>query len=694
MIAIGTRAHSTAMAWAILGIALGASARMPASAAVPSAGGGSPPRLAGRAPAEARPSPSAQSPSAPTATPLAELLGPGRVLAYIKQTLDWYRQMQSLGARPRFAGDADARARLQTVSLDAVRLAFDYGHAAAAALALRGSAAGAPSPAGAPTRLDQAAARVDLRMAALESQIAAVGARLARAPAKQRRALEAQRAALMASLALERQVDSAVDALQRFQDSTLAPSSTGALGLEGEIETLQRSVPEVLTASVGVPGRARARPSAETARVGAVGESPGTAQPDVPSQSAATAAPLQAESAGIVTLIGEWVDLEGDARRLSAVSAATRSLRRRLDAVHAPLRDEARELVRTPTPPLDTGNVAELETARSALAAATARFKSLSRLLVPLAEESLSLADAQDVLSQWSESLDASKATIARYLLTQVAVLVAWIVAVLVVSETWRRALFRYLHDARRRSHFQTLRRVTVAVSLVLVLVFGLVAQIGSLATYVGFLTAGLAVALQNVILAIFAYFLLIGRYGVRIGDRITVVGVTGRVAEIGLIRIYLIELAGPELRPTGRLVVLSNAVLFQPQAMFKQIPGADYLWHGIAVTLAVNADVAAAQKRLRSAIDAVYEKYRPQIEKRHAAEKYLVDFDTSMPWPEVSVRFTEQGLKFEIRYPVETDQAVLVDREMLDALRAALAAAPALPVAASGEPALEPSAG
>jgi hypothetical protein len=32
----------------------------------------------------------------------------------------------------------------------------------------------------------------------------------------------------------------------------------------------------------------------------------------------------------------------------------------------------------------------------------------------------------------------------------------------------------------------------------------------------------------------------------------LTIAGVTGSVVEIGLVRIYLMELAGPDFRPTG----------------------------------------------------------------------------------------------------------------------------------------------
>jgi small-conductance mechanosensitive channel len=175
------------------------------------------------------------------------------------------------------------------------------------------------------------------------------------------------------------------------------------------------------------------------------------------------------------------------------------------------------------------------------------------------------------------------------------------------------------------------------------------------------------------------AYFFLIGRYGVRVGDRITLAGVTGRVVEIGLIRIYLMELTGPELRSSGRMVVLSNAVLFQPTALFKQMPGGDFFWHTILLTLAPTADVQAAEKRLTDAADSVYEKYRPAIEQQHAALQRFIDFETASPKPEVYVRLTDKGLECTVRYPVEPARAATIDQKMLSALREAQQKAPEL---------------
>src|SRR5205807_5960407 len=148
--------------------------------------------------------------------------------------------------------------------------------------------------------------------------------------------------------------------------------------------------------------------------------------------------------------------------------------------------------------------------------------------------------------------------------------------AVAALAELWRKTILRYVHDPRRRYQFLLLRKVVLWFLICLVIAFAFASQLGSVATFAGLLTAGIAVALQNVILSIAGYFFLIGRYGVRVGDRVNINGVTGDVVDIGLVRLQLMELTpGPAPRPTGRVVAFSNAVVFQAgSGMFKQIPG------------------------------------------------------------------------------------------------------------------------
>jgi small-conductance mechanosensitive channel len=261
---------------------------------------------------------------------------------------------------------------------------------------------------------------------------------------------------------------------------------------------------------------------------------------------------------------------------------------------------------------------------------------------------------------------------------------------VLVLSEVWRRVTFRYIGDPRRRRQFLVLRRVVIGFLVGLVLIFGFVTQFSSLATFAGFITAGIAVGLQAVLLSVAAYFFIIGRYGIRVGDRISVAGITGDVVDIGLVRMYVMELAGTGLDfyPTGRIVVFSNSVLFQTGTpLFKQIPGTEYAWHEVVVTIAPNGNYKFVQEKLMAVVAEVYSKYRDEIERQHAAVERRVDIQVDVPRPEARLQFAEGGLELMIRYPVEIRRAPDTDEEMTRRVLDLIAKDETLKMAVSGIP-------
>jgi small-conductance mechanosensitive channel len=261
---------------------------------------------------------------------------------------------------------------------------------------------------------------------------------------------------------------------------------------------------------------------------------------------------------------------------------------------------------------------------------------------------------------------------------------------ILVLAEVWRRITFRYVPEYPRRKQFLVLHRVAIGFLCTVVLILGFISDFRSLATFTGFLTAGIAVSLQAVLLSFAAYFFIIGRYGIRVGDRISIAGITGDVVDIGLVRLYLMELAGTGLDfyPTGRIVVFSNAVLFQPSTpLFKQIPGADYAWHEVVMLVTPDGNHQAAQEKLMAVVNAVYSNYREEIESQHASIEGRVDIQVAVPHPQVRLQFAEAGLELLVRYPVEIRNAPKMDEEMTRKVLELIATDPELKAAVSGTP-------
>ena len=592
------------------------------------------------------------------------------ILDHLEQTIAWYRHMQSI---EQATNDVLVRQNVRQASLKALQLAFDFARAEVALVASDAQTSPNPANSGS-SNLQQAATRAADRVSGVEARIADLDAAITKASESQRRLLQAQRKQLSAELDVAQGIQSTIQTLISFSGN-LGASGGVAAGLAGQIDELERSAPEARHEK-------RANVTAN-------------AQPPAPATSSPVAPPpvFQPASRGIIGLIADLFSIHSRRRQFMELRKETDSLVANGDRLRAPLLAEMRTSIHRTDEILNVApaqNTSDVETTQRELTALSARIKQVSAATVPLAEQGIAAGTTRSYLQESVNDLDDDRAKAARYLLVRMVMLAGAILAILVVSEAWRRATFRYVTDSRRRRQFLMLRRIAVTGAVIVTVMIGFVTEFGSLATYAGFATAGLAVALQSPILSMVAYFFLIGRYGIRVGDRVTISGVTGDVLEIGLVRIYLMEL-GPNLESTGRVVVFSNAVIFQPAAaLYKQMPGIDYAWRTVTLTLSGESDFKLAEAKLNAAVDSVYQQYRERIERQYRMVEKAIDVNVSAPRPESRLRFTDSGLQVIIRYPAELKDAAATDDRVMKALYDAIAGEPKLQFAPSGRPTIQ----
>jgi small-conductance mechanosensitive channel len=289
-----------------------------------------------------------------------------------------------------------------------------------------------------------------------------------------------------------------------------------------------------------------------------------------------------------------------------------------------------------------------------------------------LSQEIVVLDQSRSNLLEWKRSLANESAAMLRVLIFRVLGIAIALGVIVGLSQAWRRLTFRYVRDPRRRRQFLLLRRFVMGFLIGVVLILGFVSEFSSLATFAGFVTAGIAVGLQTVLLSVAAYFFVIGRYGIRVGDRITVAGVTGDVIDVGLVRLYIMELAGTgvDLYSSGRIAVFSNSVLFQATTpLFKQLPGTQYMWHEVVLPLAPGADYGPLQKTILGTVEAVYKDsklmpgaYQPELE-------HDMEIMVTAPTPHQQLQFADSGLELVVRYPVDLRRASEVDDKITRAL-------------------------
>jgi small-conductance mechanosensitive channel len=602
---------------------------------------------------------------------------PSQIVQFVSQTIDWYRQTQQeqhIATQPE---DLGFIADNQRIAAQVVRLAFDFARAEEQKQA-KTSKTNAPVTSNANLsqydRLSAAAARADQLVQDTQAELESIQRALETAPAAKRRHLQTQIAELQSELGLFQARQQTLHGMLDFASG--ASGTGGATSLRGQIEELARAVPPAVSGTAANEPGAPAEPE-PTLKPGDRGSKPA--------------------DNGMWALIGNLFRLSSKRTFLSNDLRVTQELESSSKQLRSPFGAHVRQLIQSGdqlAKEADTSDQAGLVQQKQRLDALTVEFKQLSALIVSLRKQAILLDLYERSLSNWKAEVTTELKQSAKEVVLRLGGLAIALAVVLAVGEVWKRAIFRYVHDVRRRYQFLLMRKVALWCGVALVLVFAFVTELGAVATFAGLITAGVALALQNVIVSMVGYFFLIGKYGIRVGDRVQVGAVTGEVVDIGLVRFHLMELSGgtADSEPTGRVVAFSNAVVFQATSgLFKQIPGTSFIWREIVLKFAPESDHRAIRDRVREAIDTAFADYRDGLERqRRQMEMSLTSVSASELKPRASVHFTTSAIQVLIRYPVVMEKATEVDERVIGEIFAAVDREPKLKLINSEIPALK----
>jgi small-conductance mechanosensitive channel len=291
---------------------------------------------------------------------------------------------------------------------------------------------------------------------------------------------------------------------------------------------------------------------------------------------------------------------------------------------------------------------------------------------VPLSKEAVLLTQYRHNLTRWRESIRNQYADALKALGARLGLLLGLLAMVFIAAELWRRAVLRYVREARRRYQLLLVRKIVLWALTIAIVGYTSVSELGSFVTFAGLITAGVAVAMQSVLVSVVGYFFLIGKYGIRIGDRVQIGSVTGEVIDLGLVRMHLMELGGQgPLAPTGRVVAFANSIVFQASGgLFKQIPGVNLAWHEITFTLPPSGDYAAIKDRITSTVAAIVGEYRIEIERQTQEIQRTASFRSGASvQPQVQLQFSSAEVQVLVRYPVSLEHAAEMDERVSQAV-------------------------
>ena len=211
----------------------------------------------------------------------------------------------------------------------------------------------------------------------------------------------------------------------------------------------------------------------------------------------------------------------------------------------------------------ETSDLLSLREQKSHLDAITVELKELSPVIVALDKQKVLLAEYESHLPPWRIAVAGQYKQAWKELLIRMTAVLSIIGLLLAISRLSQRFTLRHVHDPNRRRFIGMSHQFLTLFAITVVMVFALASDLRSVATYFGLLSAGLLLALENVILATLGSLLLVGKRGIRIGDRVQVSGVTGDVIDMGLLQFQLREFDVENGRYTGHVATFSNSLVF-----------------------------------------------------------------------------------------------------------------------------------
>lgn len=251
-----------------------------------------------------------------------------------------------------------------------------------------------------------------------------------------------------------------------------------------------------------------------------------------------------------------------------------------------------------------------------------------------------------------------------RLLLTLI--LIAVLVVIRYALHYLVRLVRRFSWAERFRFWFHQAVNLATAAFFIVGLISIWVGPNSHLATVGGLIAAGVAFALQNFIIAIAGYFVILRGKSFSIGDRIIMGGVRGEVIALDFFQTTVLEMGQPApVEPqadpavwvlarqyTGRIVTVSNGQIFK-EPIYNYSRDFPFIWEEIQLPVKYDADDARAERILLDVVQRYTQPIEEMTGEGRAHLKRIYDLDPPDVKPRVFYRLTDNWIELTVRFIV-----------------------------------------
>ena len=495
--------------------------------------------------------------SADTSHNSYKLPSDAQVIGYLLQSVNWYRHEYAERQVASDPGDLVFLNDNQALESQIVKLSFEFAKADAALAKTATSPYAASATLAGPGSADLAhfielKNRNDQLTQQTSADIGKLNQKLSSARNADRMKLKAALDDAQSRLELLQAVSQGVnDLIQFVQTAKTAQANTPTLDLT--IDDLAQSVPEL--------------------------SSPATPLSKLATQDADSRTSNRWRETGLLGLASEVSALNHKLRVVDEKIRLTDNFSHSAENIRTPMSSFiTRVLQRAVTSDMENSNLSLLREQKSQVDELTLELKGFSPAIVSLDKQKALLEEYQSHLLPWRAAVANQYRQARKQLMARILMLVLIAGLLFGTGESSRRLALGRIEDPNRRRIISMVHRVLTMFAVAVVGLFSVTSDLRSLATYFGLLSAGLLLALQNVILPSLGSLVLLGKRGIRVGDRVQVSGVTGDIINMGLLQFQLREFDVEEGRFTDYVATFSNSLVFLSPAVallkFNSAPG------------------------------------------------------------------------------------------------------------------------
>jgi small-conductance mechanosensitive channel len=342
-------------------------------------------------------------------------------------------------------------------------------------------------------------------------------------------------------------------------------------------------------------------------------------------------------------------DLSQRSRDLEALQSQRSNLNQKTTAAYS----QAYELLREGADRTAVTRILEEADRQMATSAKLEQHKELAdRAIAIVKRQGVLMQEDTEKLASWTaEALTERNESLVR-VSSRIGIVLLFVVLILFVAHYLKKLPYRFAREGKNLYYFQKLINFTSSLIIVLIILLNFVGDFGGLSAVVGLAGAGLAIALQDPIVSLVGWFLIIGKFGVSVGDRVEINGVKGDVIDIGLLRIAVLEVGNwvSAEQSTGRVVFFPNSFIFKNH-YFNYSTGNSFIWDEIRIRVTHESDWKTAKQIIESVATRVSQAFvdEAKTQQQRVAQQFHINLGTLTPYVYVSI--AESGVDLLLRY-------------------------------------------